>query len=265
VTLLDINGLCVGFPGATGWTHPVAGVSLRLDRGDVLALVGGSGSGKSLTALAIAGLVPRPGRILGGAILLDGEDLTAVLEARWREIRGRRIGMVFQDPLASLNPVRTIGSQLVEAIRAHGGVAPDDARREARRLLEAVGLPGAEQRLRGWPHQLSGGQRQRVMIAIALAGRPELLIADEPTSALDVTVQAEILELLGRLSREQGLAMLLITHDLAVAASQATRVAVMRSGRIVEAGPVDQVLQAPAHEYTAALLNAVPRLPASAA
>jgi ABC-type dipeptide/oligopeptide/nickel transport system ATPase component len=265
MTLLDVNGLQVGFPTTAGWTHPVDGVSLQVDRGETVALVGGSGSGKSLTALAITGLVPRPGRVLGGTIRFDGEDLTSAPEVRFREVRGRRIGMVFQDPLASLNPVRTIGSQLVEAIRAHGGVRRHDAEQEARRLLESVGLPDAAERLTAWPHQLSGGQRQRAMIAIALAGRPDLLIADEPTSALDVTVQAEILELLGRLGRDQGLAILLITHDLAVAASQATRVAVMHNGHVVETGIVSRVLQSPAHQYTAALLAAVPRLPRSAA
>ena len=259
--LLDVEGLRVGFPAGTGWSHPVDDVSLHLDRGDSLALVGGSGSGKSLTALAITGLVPRPGRVLAGTVRLDGADLVTAPEGRLRQVRGRRIGMVFQDPLASLNPVRTVGSQLVEALRAHDRIAAADARREAQRLLETVGLPDPEERLRAWPHQLSGGQRQRVMIAIALAGRPDLLIADEPTSALDVTVQADILDLLARLGRERGLAILLITHDLAVAASEATRVAVMQAGRIVETGPVERVLRAPAHEYTAALVGAVPRLP----
>ena len=261
MTLLDVAELRVGFPATIGWTHPVDGVSLRVGRGETLALVGASGSGKSLTALAIMGLLPRPGRILSGSIRFDGENLATAPERRLREVRGRSIGMVFQDPLASLNPVRTIGDQLVETIRAHLPMGAGEACREAARLLEAVGLPDAAARLHAWPHQLSGGQRQRALIAIALAGRPGLLIADEPTSALDVTIQAEILDLLGQLRRDQGLAMLLITHDLAVAATQADRVAVMQAGQIVETGAVHEVLHHPAHRYTAALLEAVPHLP----
>ena len=261
MTLLDVAELRVGFPARIGWTHPVDGVSLRIGRGETLALVGASGSGKSLTALAIMGLLPRPGRILSGSVRFDGEDLAAAPERRLREVRGRSIGMVFQDPLASLNPVRTIGDQLVETLRAHDPMGAGEACREAARLLDAVGLPDAAARLHAWPHQLSGGQRQRALIAIALAGRPGLLIADEPTSALDVTIQAEILDLLGQLRQDQGLAMLLITHDLAVAATQADRVAVMQAGQIVETGSVHEVLHHPAHSYTAALLEAVPHLP----
>jgi ABC-type dipeptide/oligopeptide/nickel transport system ATPase component len=258
--LLEVTDLRVGFPAAVGWTHPVDGVSLRVAEGEALALVGASGSGKSLTALAIMGLVPRPGRVLGGSVRFEGEELLALPERRMRTVRGRRIGMVFQDPLASLNPVRRIGDQLVETLRAHGVPSAHEACGEAHRLLQAVGLPDPAGRLHAWPHQLSGGQRQRAMIALALAGGPRLLIADEPTSALDVTVQAEVLELLATLRRERGIALLLITHDLAVAATQADHVAVMSAGRIVEAGPVSQVLHAPIHPYTAALLEAVPTL-----
>lgn len=261
MTLLDVAELRVGFPARVGWTHPVDGVSLRIGHGEALALVGASGSGKSLTALAIMGLLPRPGQILSGSIRLDGEDLATAPERRLREVRGRNIGMVFQDPLASLNPVRTIGDQLVETIRAHDSLDTGAAGREAVRLLDAVGLPDPAAQLHAWPHQLSGGQRQRALIAIALAGRPSLLIADEPTSALDVTIQAEILDLLGQLRRDQGLALLLITHDLAVAATQADRVAVMQAGQIVETGSVLEVLHHPAHRYTAALLEAAPHLP----
>lgn len=261
MTFLDVADLRVGFPVRVGWHHPVDGVSLRIGRGEALALVGASGSGKSLTALAIMGLLPRPGCILSGSIRLDGEDLATAPEHRLREVRGRSIGMVFQDPLASLNPVRTIGDQLLETIRAHATLDKGDACREAVRLLDAVGLPDAAARLHAWPHQLSGGQRQRALIAIALAGRPGLLIADEPTSALDVTIQAEILDLLGQLRRDQGLALLLITHDLAIAATQADRVAVMQAGQIVETGSVQEVLHHPSHHYTTALLEAVPHLP----
>jgi ABC-type dipeptide/oligopeptide/nickel transport system ATPase component len=262
VTLLEVSDLLIGFPRADGsWAHPVNGVSLAVDRGETVALVGASGSGKSLTALALVGLVPPPGQVIGGEIRLDGNELAQAPDEVWRRYRGRRIGLVFQDPLASLNPVRTIGDHLTETLRTHRPLTAGAARSEAVRLLGTVGLAEPARRAKAWPHQLSGGQRQRVLIALALAGEPDLLVADEPTSALDVTVQAEILDLLASLRRDRGLAMLLITHDLAVAATQADRVAVMQAGRIVETGTADTVLRHPSHPYTRALLEAVPRLP----
>lgn len=262
MSLLEVRSLAVGFPGPRGeWHRPVASVDLGVAPGEAVALVGASGSGKSLTALALVGLLPPRGRILAGSVHFDGTDLTAAPAHVLTQVRGRRIGMVFQDPLASLNPVRTIGGQLCEVIAAHRTLPDDDARTEACRLLEAVGLGSDPVRLGAWPHQLSGGQRQRALLAMALAGEPDLLVADEPTSALDTSVQAEILTLLATLRRERGLALLLITHDLAVAGTQADRILVMEHGRIVEHGPVVEVLTNPRHAYTRALVDAVPRLP----
>lgn len=262
MNLLEVRGLAVGFPGPRGeWHRPVASVDLSVAPGEAVALVGASGSGKSLTALALVGLLPPRGRILEGSVTFDGTDLARAPAHVLRQVRGGRIGMVFQDPLASLNPVRTIGGQLLEAIAAHRQLPAGAARTEACRLLEAVGLGRDPARLGAWPHQLSGGQRQRALLAMALAGGPDLLVADEPTSALDTSVQAEILALLASLRRERGLALLLITHDLAVAGTQADRILVMERGRIVEHGPVGEVLANPQHAYTRALVDAVPRLP----
>jgi ABC-type dipeptide/oligopeptide/nickel transport system ATPase component len=221
---------------------PVDGVSFTLGRGETLALVGESGAGKSLTSLALLRLVPPPGRIdPGAAIRMDGTDLLALEGEALRRIRGRRIAMVFQDPMTSLNPVLTIGDQISETILAHFPVAAREARRRAAVLLDEVGLGNTDGRYGSYPHQLSGGMRQRVMLAIALAAEPEVLIADEPTSALDVTVQAQILELLDRLRAARGMAVLLITHDLGIVAGRADRVAVMYAGRIVEEAPVEQL------------------------
>lgn len=261
MTLLAVTDLRVAVPAGHGRSHPVDGVSFSLDRGECLAVVGGSGAGKSLTAMAVTGLLPPGARVASGAIRLDGEDLTTMPPRQLASIRGRRIGMVFQDPQASLNPVLSIGHQLEEAILAHRTLPRAGARARALELLHRAGLPEPGQAHRAWPHQLSGGQRQRALIAIALAGDPDLLLADEPTSALDVTVQAGVLDLLSSLRRERGLAMLLITHDLAVAATQADRIAVLRQGQVVETGPAAEVLASPAHEYTAALRAAVPSMP----
>ena len=262
MSLLEVGGLVVGFPGAAGaWCRPVDAVEFSITPGEAVALVGASGSGKSLTALALVGLLPPHGRILEGTIRFDGTDLARAPELVLRQMRGRRIGMVFQDPLASLNPVRTIGGQLREALMAHRALTRDAAHAEALHLLGAVGLGDDPARLGAWPHQLSGGQRQRALLAMALAGAPDLLVADEPTSALDTSVQAEILALLATLRRERGLALLLITHDLAVAGTQADRILVMERGRIVEHGPAVEVLTNPQHAYTRALVDAVPRLP----
>jgi len=271
--LLDVRDLEVSFPvRGGGWTPVVSGVSLAVGRGEVVGLVGESGSGKSMTALAVLGLVPPPGRVTAGRVLLDGPgdgepaDLLKLDERELRRVRGGRVAMVFQEPATALNPVYTIGFQIAEAVRAHGGVSRREARAEAARLLERVAVADAPRRLDSYPHQLSGGQRQRAMIAMALAGRPDLLLADEPTTALDVTLQAQILELLDELRRDLGLAVLLITHDLGVVAETCDRVVVMSAGRVVETAGVEELFRAPAHPYTRELLAALPRLaPAAAA
>ena len=266
--LLEIQDLEISFPlrGATrgGWTPVVRGVSLAVGRGEMVGLVGESGSGKTLTALAVLGLVPPPGRVTAGRILLHGpNDATDLLTASaggLRAVRGARVGLVFQEPATAFDPVYSIGFQIAEAVRAHRRLSRREAREEAARLLDRVALADARRRLDDYPHQLSGGQRQRAMIAMALAGRPELLLADEPTTALDVTLQAQILELLDELRRDLGLAVLLITHDLGVVAETCERVVVMRDGRVVETAGVEELFRAPAAAYTRELLAAMPRL-----
>jgi oligopeptide/dipeptide ABC transporter ATP-binding protein len=260
--VLDVRDLRVSFPAAAGGRfHPVDGVSFSLDRGETLALVGESGSGKSLTSLALVRLVPPPGRVdPGSAIRLGDTDVLALEGEALRRIRGRRIGMVFQDPMTSLNPVLTIGDQITEGIRAHFPVSKADARERARALLQEVGIADPASRLDAYPHQLSGGMRQRVMIAIALAAEPEILVADEPTTALDVTVQAQILELLDELRRSRGMTVLLITHDLGIVAGRADRVAVMYAGQIVEEAPTLELFAHPSHPYTQGLFASVPRI-----
>jgi oligopeptide/dipeptide ABC transporter ATP-binding protein len=261
MTLLTVTDLRLAFPGPSGPVHPVDRVSITLDRGETLALVGESGCGKSLTSLALLRLVPAPGRIAEGSrISLDGQDLLALDERAMRAVRGGRIGMVFQDPMTSLNPVLTVGSQVGEAIRAHQRISAADARARAIQLLGEVGIPDPAARYDRYPHQLSGGLRQRVMIAIALAGEPDLLIADEPTTALDVTVQAQILELLDRLRQARGMAVLLITHDLGVVAGRADRVAVMYAGQVVETAATAALFAAPGHPYTRSLFASIPRI-----
>jgi len=243
----------------------VRGVSFAVGRGEIVGLVGESGSGKTLTALAILRLVPPLGRIRAGRVLLGGEDLLALPERELRRVRGARIGLVFQEPGAALDPVYTVGFQIAEALRAHRRLSRRAARAEAADLLERVAMPDPGRRLGDYPHQLSGGQRQRVMIAIALAGAPELLIADEPTTALDVTIQAQILELLERLRAELGLSVLLITHDLAVVAETCDRALVMSAGELVEEAPMADLFARPAHPYTRALLSFLPALPPAGA
>ncbi len=238
----------------------VRGASFELARGEMTGLVGESGCGKTMTALALMRLLPPAARVAAGRAVLAGEDLLALDEATMRRRRGGRLAMVFQEPMSALNPVFTIGFQVAEAVRAHRPMRRSAARLEAARLLDLVALPAAASRLGDYPHQLSGGQRQRVMIAMALAGEPDLLLADEPTTALDVTVQAEILDLLARLRGELGLAVLLITHDLAVVAETCDRVLVMYAGEVVEEAAVGALFAHPAHPYTAALLAALPRL-----
>jgi peptide/nickel transport system ATP-binding protein len=257
--LLEIQDLEIAFPG--GREPVVRGVSLSVGRGEIVGLVGESGSGKTMTALAVLGLVPPPGRVTGGRILLEGKQDVLTLRPRdLRAVRGRRIAMVFQEPATAFNPVYTIGFQIAEAVRAHRKISRREALDEAARLLDRVAIADARRRLGDYPHQLSGGQRQRAMIAMALAGGPDLLLADEPTTALDVTLQAQILELLEEIRRDLGLAVLLITHDLGVVAETCDRVVVMREGRIVEEAGVVELFRAPAHPYTRELLAAVPRL-----
>ncbi|HET8634559.1 MAG TPA: ABC transporter ATP-binding protein [Gemmatimonadales bacterium] len=259
--LLTVRDLRVSFPDAAGRFHPVDGVSFSIERGKTLALVGESGCGKSLTSLALLRLIPPPGRIDdGSSITLDGADVLALAPDALRAVRGRRIAMIFQDPMTSLNPVFRIGDQITEVIHAHFKVSRQDAREQAASLLQEVGIPDPGDRLKAYPHQLSGGMRQRVMIAIALAGQPELLIADEPTTALDVTVQAQILELLDHLRQSRGMAMLLITHDLGIVAGRADHVAVMYAGQIIETAPTRELFEHPSHPYTQGLFASVPRL-----
>jgi len=259
---LDVRDLRVSFPAADGRRfYPVDGVSFSLDRGETLALVGESGCGKSLTSLALLRLVPPPGRIeAGSAVRLGDTDVLALEGDALRDIRGRRIGMIFQDPMTSLNPVFTAGDQIAEGIRAHFRVSKSEARERALALLQEVGIPDPAGRLDAYPHQLSGGMRQRVMIAIALAAEPEILVADEPTTALDVTVQAQILEVLDRLRQARGMAVLLITHDLGIVAGRADRVAVMYAGQIVEEATTTELFAHPSHPYTQGLFASVPRI-----
>jgi peptide/nickel transport system ATP-binding protein len=259
--LLAVEGLRVGFATEGGRVQAVDGVSFDLAPGEVLAIVGESGSGKSVTAQSILGLTRSPNVRIEGSVRLDGAELLDASEAELREYRGKRVGMVFQDSLASLNPVYRVGEQIVEAIRAHGGgLNRDEARQRAVELLDSVGIPEPGRRARDYPHQFSGGMRQRAMIAMALSQEPQMLIADEPTTALDVTIQAQILRLLGRLNRERDLATILITHDLGVVAEVADRVLVMHEGRIVERGSLDDVFYSPKDPYTRKLLGAVLRL-----
>jgi peptide/nickel transport system ATP-binding protein len=260
--VLHVRDLRVSFPAPDGHRfHPVDGVSFSLDRGETLALVGESGCGKSLTSLALLRLVPPPGRVdAGSTIRLGDTDVLSLEGEALRRIRGRRIGMIFQDPMTSLNPVFTVGDQIAEGVRAHLPVTKAQARERALALLQEVGIPDPAGRLDAYPHQLSGGMRQRVMIAIALAAEPEILVADEPTTALDVTVQAQILEVLDQLRRARGMAVLLITHDLGIVAGRADRVAVMYAGQIVEEAPTLELFAHPSHPYTQGLFASVPRI-----
>jgi len=259
VPLLAVEDLRTHFFTRHGIVKSVDGVSLEVRRGEVLGLVGESGCGKTVTGFSIMGLVDPPGRIVGGRILFEGEDLAGLPEERLRALRGERIAMIFQDPMMTLNPVLRIETQMTEAIRAHHPeVSQAAARRRARDALSQVGISAAEERLAAYPHQFSGGMRQRVAIAIALLNRPALLIADEPTTALDVTIQAQILYEVQKLCRESGTALIWISHDLAVVGGLADAVAVMYAGRIVEQGPVDDVLDRPLHPYTRGLIGSVP-------
>ena len=260
VAALEVEGLAVQFAIGRAVVRAVSDVSFSVAAGETVAIVGESGSGKTVTALAIMGLIDRPGSITHGDIRLAGRSLVGLPESAYRELRGRELAMVFQDPMTALNPVMRVGDQVAEAVAVHRGAASRGAARgQAVELLERVGITPAAARAREYPHQLSGGMRQRVMVAMALANGPQVLIADEPTTALDVTTQAQILELLGDLQREMGLALVIVTHDLGVVAGLADRVVVMYAGRVVEEGPVDAVYRASGHPYTRGLLASVPR------
>ena len=260
-SLLQVRNLRSVFHTAEGEITAVDDVSFDLAEGEVLGLVGESGSGKSVTALSLLRLITDPpGRIAGGEILFDGRDLLTLSQSEIQAVRGNKISMIFQEPMTSLNPIFSIGTQLTEPLLLHKRISRRQATETAIEFLTLVGVPDAEQRMKEYPHQLSGGLRQRVMIAMALICGPKILIADEPTTALDVTIQAQILELLRRLQREMGMAVIMITHDLGVIAEFADRVNVMYSGRIVESGPVAAIFERPAHPYTEALLTSIPQL-----
>jgi peptide/nickel transport system ATP-binding protein len=260
-TLLEVRDLQTHFHTRAGVLKAVNGVSFALDRGEILGLVGESGSGKSVTGFSLIGLVDPPGRIASGSsIHFSGQELVGLPQAGMRALRGKRIAMIFQDPAATLNPVLTIGQQMTLAVQAHGGGGETAARALAARSLARVGIPDAVARLDAYPHEFSGGMRQRVAIAIALLHEPELIIADEPTTALDVSIQAQILAEMKALAKESGTALIWISHDLATVSSLADRVMVMYAGRIVERGPVAEVLRAPIHPYTRGLLNSLPAL-----
>jgi oligopeptide transport system ATP-binding protein len=259
--LLEVQDLLVRFRTHDGTIYAVNGVSFDLWRGERLGLVGESGCGKSVTNLAIIRLLPKPaGRVEGGRVVFDGQDLLALDEGEVRQIRGRDIAMIFQDPMTSLNPVLTVEEQMVETIRAHRKVTAAEARARAVELLGMVGIPQAERRLKAYPHQFSGGMRQRVMIAMALALAPKLMIADEPTTALDVTIQAQVLELISRLTVEGGTSLILITHDLGVVAGMTDRINVMYAGFVVETATTGDLFESPAHPYTVGLLHSMPRV-----
>jgi oligopeptide/dipeptide ABC transporter ATP-binding protein len=259
--ILSVRNLRTQFSTQDGLVTAVDGVSFDLYPGETLGIVGESGSGKSVTALSILRLVPEPGRIVGGQIMFHNDDLMNMSDEDVREIRGRDIAMIFQDPQSSLNPVLRIGFQIDEAMVAHGK-SKTEAKARTLELLKRVRIPAAETRIKDFPHQLSGGMRQRAMIAMGLSNAPQILIADEPTTALDVTVQAQILELLGDLNRELGTAIIMITHNMGVVAGLCTRVIVMYAGQIVEQGPVDQIFEKPQHPYTWSLLRSIPRVDA---
>ncbi len=258
--VLEVRDLVTTFPANGQRVSVVDRVDLRVERGRVLALVGESGCGKSMTALSILRLVPRPGRIEGGSVRLEGRELLALSVPEMRRLRGHDVAMIFQEPMTSLNPVHTVGSQVVEAIRLHERVSVAEARRRTVELFDRARIPDPEARFAAYPHELSGGMKQRVMVAMSLATRPKLLIADEPTTALDVTIQAQILELLRELQQQFGMAVLLITHDLGIVNELADRVAVMYAGQLVEEGGLVEVLRGARHPYTQGLLRAMPAL-----
>ena len=258
--LLEVQDLTVEFPTRRGVLRALDGVSLSIAPGEVLGVVGESGAGKSLTGAAIIGLLEPPGRVSGGKVLLDGERIDTLPDDRMRHIRGKQIGAIFQDPLTTLNPLYTVGRQLIETMQTHLHLSDAEAKARAVGWLESVGIPAAARRIGSYPHEFSGGMRQRVVIALALCAEPRLVIADEPTTALDVSIQAQVIALLKRITREHGTSVMLVTHDMGVIAETADRVAVMYAGRVVEIGPVRDVVQHPAHPYTAGLMGSIPSL-----
>ena len=260
--VLSVRDLKVEFALRRGTLKAIDGVSFDIARGEVLGVVGESGAGKSLTGTAVIGLIDPPGRISGGEILLSGKRIDNLPKEALRRIRGKRIGMIFQDPLTSLNPLYRVGEQLVETIRTHLPLSASEARAKALGLLTEAGIPAPEKRIDGYPHEFSGGMRQRVVIALALCAEPELIIADEPTTALDVSVQAQIIALIKKLCRERGTAVMLITHDMGVIAETADRVAVMYAGRIAEIGPVREVVKQARHPYAKGLMGSIPAITA---
>ena len=258
--ILDIKDERLSFFTPAGEVKALNGVSFTMNQGDVLGVVGESGSGKSVTAYSVMGLTAYPGKLVGGKVWFNGHEIENMKEKDFRKIRGNEVSIIFQDPMTSLNPVYTIGNQIVEVIRLHTDKNKADAWARAKELLELVGINEPEKRLKQYPHELSGGMRQRVMIAIALACEPKLLIADEPTTALDVTIQAQILELMMDLKEKLGMAIIMITHDLGIVARMCEKIAVMYAGKIVEYGTTDEIFYEPKHEYTKGLLRSIPRL-----
>jgi peptide/nickel transport system ATP-binding protein len=261
MALLEIKGLKTHFKTDDGWLHAVDGVDMTVDAGETLGVVGESGCGKSVTAKTVMKLIDMPpGRIVAGQVLWQGRDLVPLSAEAMRRIRAKEIAIIFQEPMTSLNPVYTVGEQVAESVRLHEGLSRKDAMDRAVEMLRLVRIPTAEQRVRDYPHQFSGGMRQRVMIAIALACNPKLLIADEPTTALDVTIQAQILDLIGELKERLGMAVMLITHAMGVVAETAQRVAVMYAGKVVEEAPVGELFAHPRHPYTQGLIRSIPRI-----
>ena len=258
--LLDVEDLTVEFPTRRGILRAIDEISFSIEKGEILGVVGESGAGKSLTGAAIIGLLEPPGRVAGGAILLDGNRIDNLSADQMRQIRGKQIGAIFQDPLTTLNPLYSVGRQITETMQTHLRLSDREARERAVKWLEEVGIPGARQRIDAFPHEFSGGMRQRVVIALALCAEPRLVIADEPTTALDVSIQAQIIQLLKRLARDHDTSIMLVTHDMGVIAETADRVAVMYAGRIAEIGPVAAVVGHPAHPYSEGLMGSIPSL-----
>jgi len=258
--LLEINNLKVSFFTSAGEVRAVNDISYTLDKGEIIGVVGESGSGKSVTASTVMGLVENPGRVTGGSVIFDGRDITKLSSKEIRKLRGKEISMIFQDPMTSLNPVYTIGSQLKEAIKLYYGKTGKEANAKAIELLKMVSINEPQRRIKQYPHEFSGGMRQRVMIAMALAGNPKMLIADEPTTALDVTIQAQIIEIIRDLKSKINMSVMMITHDLGIVADIADKVVVMYGGKIVEAAPCEEIFRNPKHPYTLGLLNSIPKL-----
>ena len=258
MSLLEVKNLVVEFPSRHGSLRALDDISFSIAPGEILGVVGESGAGKSLTGASIIGLLEPPGRIASGEVVLEGQRIDQLPYAQMRHIRGRKIGAIFQDPLTSLNPLYSVGRQLTETIQTHLPLSASEARQRAISLLQDTGIPAAAERIDHYPHQFSGGMRQRVVIALALAAEPKLIVADEPTTALDVSIQAQIISLLKRICKERGAAVMLITHDMGVIAETCDRVAVMYAGRIVEIGPVHEIINQPSHPYTSGLMAAIP-------